>query len=145
MLQFTDTASLMTHYAQIKSKFRGPMTTNKVYVEAEQPVSEPPPKKVLSDIPQHLLDQYHQPFVNSSKAKIAAVIRDTAEKYGITEKELLSTSRKKKFVSPRQEAIYRIRNEVQKSMPEIGRIFDRDHTTILHALEKHAERIKANV
>jgi len=145
MLQFTDTASLMTHYAQLKSKFQGPRVVAKVYIKVELPVEEPPPpKKVLTDIPQHLLDQYHNPFVNSSKSRITAILRDTAEKHGLTEMELMTKNRKSKFVVARQEAIYRIRHEVKKSMTEIARIFDKDHTTILHALEKHSERIKAD-
>ena len=144
MLQFTDATELKAHYAQIKSKFREPMPPKKVYMT---PIVEEPPNKVLPPVPaisQHLLDQYHLPFVNSSKSRMTAVIRETAEKHGLTEKELMAATRKVNVVKARQEAIYRIRHEVQKSMSEIGRFFNKDHTTILHALEKHVERIKAD-
>lgn len=53
--------------------------------------------------------------------------------YGLTPLQLLADSRKLRFAKPRQVAMYLAR-ETGASLPEIGRHFCRDHTTVLHAV-----------
>ncbi|ANK79414.1 MAG: hypothetical protein TEF_00375 [Rhizobiales bacterium NRL2] len=49
---------------------------------------------------------------------------------------MLSSRKAHDVAEARQIAAYVIWRRLGKSMPEIGRFFDRDHTTILHAVHK---------
>jgi chromosomal replication initiator protein len=73
------------------------------------------------------------------------IIQEVADFYGSTEKELLTLSRKKEIVKPRQIAMYLLREELKSSYPFIGRIFKgKDHTTVIYAYEKIKKEIKKN-
>lgn len=77
---------------------------------------------------------------NVSSKKIADVVADF---YNITPEDLLKQSRKKEYVYPRQIAMYLIRKELETSLPSIGEFFGgRDHTTVIHAIEKIEGLIK---
>lgn len=70
----------------------------------------------------------------TSAKKIAESV---AEFYNITLEDLIKQSRKKEFVKPRQIAMYLMRKELDNSFPSIGEFFGgRDHTTVMHAVEK---------
>ncbi len=54
--------------------------------------------------------------------------------YGIQTSELISPSRKRELVNPRQIAMYLMREELNSSYPNIGQeLGGRDHTTAMHA------------
>ncbi len=58
--------------------------------------------------------------------------------FDIDESELLGSSRKAKLVEARHIFAYCLRKKLELSYPEIGKILERDHTSIMHACE-HAE------
>ncbi|MBI4054209.1 MAG: chromosomal replication initiator protein DnaA [Candidatus Doudnabacteria bacterium] len=65
--------------------------------------------------------------------------------YNVTLEDLVKQSRKKEFVKPRQIAMYIIRKELETSLPSIGEYFGgRDHTTVIHAVEKIGRTVKEN-
>jgi chromosomal replication initiator protein len=65
------------------------------------------------------------------------IIEIVSEFYDLKEKDLLSLSRKKEIVKPRQVAMFLLRSELKSSYPFIGRRFaGKDHTTAIHACEK---------
>ena len=71
------------------------------------------------------------------------IIEAAAKFYNITYKELISVSRKKELVWPRQIAIYLIREELNTSYPTIGNeLGGRDHTTAMHAYNKIYQEVK---
>jgi chromosomal replication initiator protein len=73
------------------------------------------------------------------------IIDSVAKFYDISFKELISSSRKKELVWPRQIAVYLIREELQTSYPSIGEVMGgRDHTTAMHAYNKINKEIKEN-
>ncbi len=72
------------------------------------------------------------------------VIETVAKYYSISVPEMVSPSRNKELVQPRQVAMYLIRQETDASLPEIGGLLGgRDHTTILHGVERVKERLEA--
>ena len=76
----------------------------------------------------------------TSAKKIAEMV---AEFYNVSMEDLVKQSRKKEFVKPRQVAMYLIRKELENSFPSIGDFFGgRDHTTVMHAVEKVDNLIK---
>ena len=65
------------------------------------------------------------------------IIRDVARKHGISVETIKSSTRTKHIVEARHEAmalVYTLRPDL--SLPQIGKIFERDHTTILYAVRK---------
>jgi chromosomal replication initiator protein len=71
------------------------------------------------------------------------IIEAAAKFYNITYKELISVSRKKELVWPRQISIFLIREELNTSYPTIGNeLGGRDHTTAMHAYNKISQEVK---
>ncbi len=71
------------------------------------------------------------------------IIQETATFYEIKEKDIISDSRKKEIVVPRQVVMYLLRNEINASFPFIGRkMGNKDHTTVMHAYKKISLKIK---
>ncbi len=56
------------------------------------------------------------------------------KQYRITEKDIVSRSRKKKYARPRQIAIYLARQYTDSPLQTIGRSFNRYHATALHSI-----------
>ena len=73
---------------------------------------------------------------------MAGIIEEVAAKHGYLVTELKSPRRHRGLVLARQEAMWRCKMETNNSFPEIARALGgRDHTTILHGVRRHAERI----
>ena len=73
------------------------------------------------------------------------IIQQVAEFYDLHEKDLLTSSRKKEIVRPRQIAMYLLREELKNSFPFIGRKFSgKDHTTAIHSYKKIAADLEKN-
>jgi len=70
------------------------------------------------------------------------IIQTVAEFYDLKEKDMISKSRKKEIVKPRQIAMFLLRQEMKASFPFIGRKFGgKDHTTAIYAYEKIAKEV----
>jgi len=73
------------------------------------------------------------------------IIDTVAEFYDLREKDLLTTSRKKEIVQPRQIAMFLLREELKSSFPFIGRKFNgKDHTTAIHSYKKILQEVAKN-
>jgi chromosomal replication initiator protein len=73
------------------------------------------------------------------------IIQAVIEFYDLKEKDILSSSRKKEVVKPRQVAMFLFRETLKSSYPFIGRKFGgKDHTTAIHACEKIANELEKN-
>jgi chromosomal replication initiator protein len=65
-----------------------------------------------------------------------SIIDAVASAYAVDLKDLLGSSRVKGLVTPRHVSMWLIRRHTQLSSPEIGRLFGKDHSTVLHACGK---------
>lgn len=75
---------------------------------------------------------------------IREIIYHVAEKHGVDARDIIGPWRNRRVVAARQEAMYLCRERTMHSLPAIGRHFgNRDHTTILHGIRKHQERMEA--
>ena len=73
----------------------------------------------------------------SRMASPGRIIQMVAEFYDLRERDILSSSRKKEVVRPRQIAMYLLREELKSSYPFIGKRFNgKDHTTAIYACKK---------
>lgn len=73
-------------------------------------------------------------------------IREAAAAYGVCARDILSPSRIHRIAHARQDAMVRLRaitdpdGKPRYSLPVIGRAFDRDHTTVVHAIRAIRKR-----
>lgn len=72
----------------------------------------------------------------SGKPLFAAdYIKKRCAEVGLDYAEIMGRSRSVEYSRPRQMIMVEVRDLYGKSLPEIGRLFNRDHTTVLHALQ----------
>lgn len=84
-------------------------------------------KKAEADIICNM-DTNKDPIVNLIKCEII-------RKYGYTFEVLETKSRKMDFRVPRQIAMYLLKTYTRLTLDEIGHLFKKKHTTVLHACE----------
>ena len=78
-----------------------------------------------------------------AKNSIDIIIQVVARNFGITPKEILSVSKRVKYITPRHSAMYLCHELTDHSSTFIGNAFgDRHHTSILHAFRKIEARLK---
>ena len=65
-----------------------------------------------------------------------AILEQVAVKHGLTVEDLKSKARARRYIDARRESMTRLRNELGLSTPEIGRLHNRDHSTVLATLGK---------
>ncbi|MCU0653269.1 MAG: chromosomal replication initiator protein DnaA [Candidatus Pacebacteria bacterium] len=84
--------------------------------------------------------------VNPKKTvNLKKIIQEAVNFYDLKEKDIMSDSRKKEIVKPRQIVMYLLREELNASFPFIGRkMGNKDHTTVMHAYKKISSEIKTN-
>ena len=72
-----------------------------------------------------------------------AIAVDVAARRGVPLAELCGPGRTQSVVRARHEVWWRIRHHPERylSLPEIARLFNRDHTTIKAGIEAHAQRL----
>lgn len=77
----------------------------------------------------------------AARPSISDVCCSVSTRFKISHAELRGHSRVRKFALPRQMAMFISREVTGLSLPQIGRHFDRDHTTILHGCRATAARL----
>ena len=55
---------------------------------------------------------------------------------------MMGTSRKKEVLVPRQVSMYFCRQALQMSLPAIGKLFRKDHSTVSNAIDKIEEGLR---
>ena len=78
----------------------------------------------------------------SSLPTPSLIIAQVCKFYSLDESVLRGTLKKKNVAEPRQIAMYLIRTLTNMSLPDIGKEFDRDHTTVLHAVRRVESSLK---
>jgi chromosomal replication initiator protein len=71
------------------------------------------------------------------KPSVDQVKRATAEAFGLSLVAMLSASRRRRVARPRMVAMFLSRQMTgAASLPRIGQQFGKDHTTVLHAIQR---------
>jgi hypothetical protein len=71
------------------------------------------------------------------------IVRAVCTEFEVKRAKLLSVRRTKDVVAPRQIAFSLCKYLTLRTLPEIGRRFGRDHTTVLHGIRKMAAALDA--
>lgn len=78
------------------------------------------------------------------KITIEAILRAAADHFGVKASEIMGRRRHKTISVPRQVVMYLARQLTENSLVEIGgQIGGRDHTTVIYAVERIAEKVES--
>lgn len=69
------------------------------------------------------------------------ILKMVAKKHGLEPEIIQGAVRSREVIAARHEFWYRVHNELGYSCARIGRLENKDHTTILHGTAKHAARL----
>lgn len=116
------------HITQNVRELEGALARVVAYSDLHKvPLTAATVKKVLADLIVQAKKTVHQ----------EDILRVVAEFYGVAETDLVKKGRKKEVAHPRQIAMYLMRTVLDAPLSSIGGFFGgRDHTTVLHAVEK---------
>lgn len=73
-------------------------------------------------------------LIAAPPARARKIIAEVAAAYELTPADLTGPRRFAKIMEPRRIAMARIRNELGYSFPQIGRLFNRDHSSVIWAI-----------
>ena len=82
--------------------------------------------------------------VQSKKITIDVIKKLVCKQYHITQKDIISNSRKQAVVRPRQIAMYLSRRYTDSPLQVIGKSFNRYHATALHSIGTVERELKEN-
>ena len=99
--------------------------------------------EITLDMTQDVLKDMLRSF--DKRTTIDEIQKKVAEYFNISVKEMQSSRRARTVARPGQIAMYLAKQLTSRSLPEIGRKFDRDHTTVMHAVRKVEELIIEDV
>lgn len=140
---------LVKHYAEIKRRLRGvkeaapkplppepepDMTAQEAAEEIERLTNE-----VVAIPSRPVFDQFRAIAVRCGlrEPTMGLVVFVVREFYGLSHTELMSHRRARSYCQPRQIGMYLCRELTTRSLPDIGRFFNkRDHTTVLHGCRR---------
>ncbi len=80
----------------------------------------------------------------TSKIDGTKIVNSAAEKYGIAADDILGKKRSKEIVWARHMSVYVMRKLADMSFNDIGKFFNRDHSTIMASVEKIEKEAETN-
>lgn len=152
--------SLREHYRAVAKRLRSaPKPPNMAYkrIEAKDDVLE----QVQLDAPGPVV-QNGQAGRNSSYLALSIIraskrpdtmfgasrwgklVIEASNKYDVDIVEIMLGGRSVQNTRARAEVYYRMREELGYTLPQIGRVFKKDHTSVLSSIRRHASRINNN-
>ena len=88
-----------------------------------------------------LLEDFIEKDKSLNKISVEEIQNTVCKKYGISMAQMLSKERTLSIVTPRQLAMYIARKYTNKSLPEIAKLFDKQHATIIHGVKTIEKRL----
>jgi len=73
------------------------------------------------------------------------IVKVVADHFRVPAGEVLGKKRYASLVLCRSVCMYLVRQKFKYSLPEIGKAFDRDHTSVLQALRKIEQRMEVDI
>lgn len=129
------------HYAAVKARLDGRSATARAAeaarVRRAEIASEDAERMVL----------VHEAFETPPQrinSKWRQIIAEVAFKHDVTALDIMSW-RRGSVIAARQEAWWRIRQETTMSIPQIGRLVQRDHSTLCWGMKQHERRMRGEI
>lgn len=81
----------------------------------------------------------------SGPITIAAIQARVAATFGVSRADLVGPTRRHAIVRPRQVAMLLARELTPRSLPQIGRAFRRDHSTVKYSIQVIPKHLRRNL
>jgi hypothetical protein len=150
MADGTVSLEFMENYARVKERLYGKPKQPVVHIERKKEEEKKQPAEVIPIGPfQQALNELKEderrmnhPYLKDLKGmKAREILYPILLEHKMNYNELRGVSREKKYHIPRRQCFAALR-DAGWSTPRIGKLFNRDHSTIVHGLqmwEKHLE------
>ena len=89
------------------------------------------------------LKDYISPDSNKKVITVQFIVDTVADKFKISPKDIVSTNRSRNIANPRQIAMYLCKKFTNLSVTDIGRQMNKDHSTVLHGINKIESELKS--
>ncbi len=106
-----------------------------IRILSDKPITIEVAREAISDIVKEKVS------VNVTIEKVLEIV---SKKYGVSEDEIRSKKKTNSVANARQIAMHVLRKTTELSLPKIGKIFNRDHSTVLSSINKVENEIKCN-
>jgi hypothetical protein len=141
-LAFKSESELQAHYAAVRNRLANPIQPKPkpepapviqfVAPAPAEPVEEPAPYVVSGVAFELVLDAEGKGSYPAMRDILAAVCRH----YNVPRNEIISTRRVAKVALVRHIAMYLMKRDTIRPLTEIAKVFDRDHTSVIHAVKR---------
>jgi chromosomal replication initiator protein len=102
-------------------------------------------RPVTAELAEEVLTGLYPELKRRRSRTLREIQDETCEAFGVSLELLLSSNRTAPVAWPRQVAMYLARELTDQTLPAIGRAFGgRNHTTVMHACRRTAERIESD-
>jgi Bacterial dnaA protein helix-turn-helix len=125
MREFANAAEMIANYKAVRARMRG----------LKPPQPKPPAPVIVKQAPLPPAKVAHALILH-------AIVRTIEQSYGIDRGVLQCSARTAKLVESRQIAYYLLHEVGKATLKKIGRILERDHTTVLHGIQRTNERMQ---
>jgi len=101
----------------------------------------------VEEIDMPFVERVFSPYIGEAGNKPVTekeVISTVATYYNITKNEITGKSRVKKIQTPRQIAMYLLRENYGCTLKKIGDLFSKDHSTVMNSCNKIKDEVKSN-
>ena len=78
----------------------------------------------------------------TSNETTLAIIKEVADKYGVTLRDMFGHETVRYISKARHAAFYEVQNKRGLGYAAIGRVFGRDHSTVIHGIRVHKQRME---
>ena len=120
---------LADHYRAVRARITAP----REWRSPAAPIPVAPPRMIAPPVREESEGGFQ---------RACRILNEVAAEHGVTIEGIRGECRTRVFVEARHHAFWRLRNETGWSTPRIGRfVGDKDHTTVLHGIERHSRRI----
>lgn len=100
-----------------------------------------PTENLTKETLSKLLKDFIEKEQTLKKLNIEEIQAVVSKKYSVTITQILSAERTQSIVTPRQLAMYIARKFTTKSLPEIAKLFEKTHATIIHGVKNIEKRL----
>lgn len=146
--EFADAAAMMRHYREVQARTWAPRPAPAVRSKSATPAETPvQPAPLVEAAPEPAMPE---PIRLAPGAVLGdlrnwgprrkpalRIIAQVAACHGFTVEDILGPSRKAPIIIARQDAMIEVfLHRLDLTLPMIGRIFHRDHSTVVHAVKR---------
>ena len=125
----------MSYEGELQSHYAG--VRHRLYHPAPRVIPAPP--KVIAKKPEPRARNIRRPKALAKPLTARSIVAEVSRKHHVSAKAIMSDSRMAIYIPARREAVMRMYVELGHSLMRIGRLFKRDHTTILHMIRELAK------